>query len=89
MQGMKRVQIERLSVRTALAIGFCVTLGLWLYTGYAFTQRITAGPCKARFPRSTIMSFKAMAYSSANRAPPASGRGHTPDEFSSPRACRS
>ena len=42
MQGMKRVQIERLSVRTALAIGFCVTLGLWLYTGYAFTQRITA-----------------------------------------------
>ena len=38
--GMKRAQIERLSVRTALAIGFCVTLGLWLYTGYAFTQRI-------------------------------------------------
>jgi len=38
--GMKRAQIERLSVRSALAIGFCVTLGLWLYTGYAFTQRI-------------------------------------------------
>ena len=37
---MKRAQIERLSIRTALAIGFCVTLGLWLYTGYAFTQRI-------------------------------------------------
>lgn len=32
--------IERLSIRTALTIGFCVTLGLWLYTGYAFTQRI-------------------------------------------------
>jgi len=27
-------------MRTLLAIGFCVTLGLWLYTGYAFTQRI-------------------------------------------------
>jgi signal transduction histidine kinase len=38
--GMRRAQIERLSVRVALAIGFCVTLGLWLYTGYAFTQRI-------------------------------------------------
>jgi signal transduction histidine kinase len=37
---MKRAQIERLSVRIALAIGFCVTLGLWLYTGYAFTRRI-------------------------------------------------
>jgi signal transduction histidine kinase len=37
---MKRAQIERLSIRTALAIGFAVTLGLWLYTGYAFTQRI-------------------------------------------------
>ena len=39
---MKRAQIERLSIRTALAIGFCVTLGLWLYTGYAFTRRIEA-----------------------------------------------
>ena len=37
---MKRAQIERLSIRTALAIGFCVTLGLWLYTGYSFTHRI-------------------------------------------------
>jgi signal transduction histidine kinase len=37
---MKRAQLERLSVRIALAIGFCVTLGLWLYTGYAFNQRI-------------------------------------------------
>jgi signal transduction histidine kinase len=37
---MKHAHLERLSVRTALAIGFCVTLGLWLYTGYAFTQRI-------------------------------------------------
>lgn len=31
---------ERLSVRVALAIGFCATLGLWLYTGYAFNQRL-------------------------------------------------
>jgi signal transduction histidine kinase len=37
---MKRAQLERVSVRTALAIGFCVTLGLWLYTGYAFGRRI-------------------------------------------------
>jgi signal transduction histidine kinase len=37
---MKQAQIERLSIRTALAIGFCVTLGLWLYTGFSFTQRI-------------------------------------------------
>ena len=37
---MKQAQLERVSVRTALAFGFCVTLGLWLYTGYAFTQRI-------------------------------------------------
>lgn len=37
---MKHAHIERISVRVALAVGFCVTLGLWLYTGYAFTQRI-------------------------------------------------
>jgi signal transduction histidine kinase len=40
MPVMKLAQIERLSIRTALGIGFAVTLGLWLYTGYAFTQRI-------------------------------------------------
>lgn len=32
--------LERLSFRSALAIGFTVTLGLWLYTGYAFDRRI-------------------------------------------------
>lgn len=32
--------IERASFRAALALGFCVTLGLWLYSGYSFTQRI-------------------------------------------------
>jgi signal transduction histidine kinase len=37
---MRHIQIERLSVRAALAVGFCVTLGLWLYTGYAFSRRI-------------------------------------------------
>jgi signal transduction histidine kinase len=39
---MKQTQFERLSIRTALAIGFCVTLGLWLYTGYSFTQRMNS-----------------------------------------------
>jgi signal transduction histidine kinase len=39
---MKQAQLERVSVRTALAIGFGVTLGLWLYTGFTFTQRIAA-----------------------------------------------
>ena len=32
--------LERLSFRSALAIGFAVTLGLWLYTGLAFDRRI-------------------------------------------------
>jgi len=33
-------RLERVSVRAALAIGFAVTLGLWLYTGWEFTNRI-------------------------------------------------
>ena len=33
--------LERLSFRAALAIGFGVTVGLWLYTGYSFDQRIS------------------------------------------------
>lgn len=37
---MKRTELERISVRVALAIGFAVTVGLWLYTGYDFTKRI-------------------------------------------------
>ena len=32
---------ERLTFRAALVIGFGVTLGLWLYTGYSFDRRIT------------------------------------------------
>ena len=56
MRVMMRAQIERLSIRTALAIGFAVTLGLWLYTGYAFTQRIDtvqrdAGEVASRYMR--------------------------------------
>ena len=39
---MKQAQIERRSIRTAVVLGFCLTLGLWLYTGFAFTQRIEA-----------------------------------------------
>ena len=37
MKGAERV---RISVRIALAVGFVGTLGLWLYTNYAFTRRI-------------------------------------------------
>ena len=47
---------ERMSVRVALAIGFCVTLGLWLYTGFVFrTQmedmRRDASEVAARYTR--------------------------------------
>jgi signal transduction histidine kinase len=37
---MDRAQLERLSMRAALALGFCATLGLWLYTDSVFTARI-------------------------------------------------
>ena len=37
---MKRAELERMSVRVALAVGFLGTLGLWLYTNEAFTRRI-------------------------------------------------
>ena len=39
---MKQGQIVRHSIRTALVLGFALTLGLWLYTGFAFTQRISS-----------------------------------------------
>jgi len=53
---MRAAQVERWSVRAALALGFCVTLGLWLYTGYAFTSRIDsvrveASAAAARYTR--------------------------------------
>jgi signal transduction histidine kinase len=44
---MRRAQIERISVRMALAIGFCATLGLWLYTSYTVNQRISAAQSDA------------------------------------------
>ena len=37
---MKRAELERISVRVALAVGFLGTLGLWLYTNDAFTRRV-------------------------------------------------
>jgi hypothetical protein len=37
---MDRSTLERVSVRSALALGFCATFGLWLYTGYLFNRRI-------------------------------------------------
>jgi len=37
---MDRSALERVSVRSALAIGFCATLGLWLDTGYLFNRQI-------------------------------------------------
>ena len=37
---MKQARFERLSIRTTLAIGFSITLGLWFYTDAAFALRI-------------------------------------------------
>ena len=37
---MKRAELERISVRVALAVGFLGTLGLWLYTNEAFSRRL-------------------------------------------------
>jgi signal transduction histidine kinase len=53
---MLRPDFERNSVRVALAVGFCVTLGLWLYTGYDFRTRIEtvqrdAATISARYTR--------------------------------------
>ena len=53
---MLGASFERMSVRAALAIGFCVTLGLWLYTGFVFrTQmedmRRDASEVAARYTR--------------------------------------
>lgn len=38
--GSSPATLERLTFRAALVIGFGVTLGLWLYTSYAFDRRI-------------------------------------------------
>lgn len=37
---MNRAELERISVRLALAVGFLGTLGLWLFTNDAFSRRI-------------------------------------------------
>ena len=39
---MRQAQIERRSIRTVVVLGFGLTLGLWLYTGFAFSQRINS-----------------------------------------------
>jgi signal transduction histidine kinase len=37
----------RVTIRTALLLGFGLTLGIWLFTGYYFTQRIREGDERA------------------------------------------
>ena len=39
---MRRDPLERLTIRAALVLGFGLVLGLWLFTGYAFTRRMAA-----------------------------------------------
>ena len=41
MRRMRRVLLGRLTIRTALGLAFGLSLGLWLFTGYAFTTRLT------------------------------------------------
>jgi len=40
MRRMRRVLLGRLTIRTALGLAFGLSLGLWLFTGYAFTTRL-------------------------------------------------
>lgn len=37
---MDRAQVERISARTALGVGFAITIGLWTYTGFAVSQQL-------------------------------------------------
>jgi signal transduction histidine kinase len=39
---MRRNPLGGLTIKAALTIGFSLTLGLWLFTGYRLTQRVTA-----------------------------------------------
>jgi signal transduction histidine kinase len=53
---MRRAAVEGWSFRAALALGFTVTLGLWLYTGYSFASRMEevrrdAGEVASRYMR--------------------------------------
>lgn len=38
---MTRVGLDGLTIKTALAIGFTLTVGVWAFTGYSFTQRMS------------------------------------------------
>jgi signal transduction histidine kinase len=38
---MARWPTQRLTIRAALVLGFSLTLGLWLYAGYQFTERLS------------------------------------------------
>jgi len=44
---MRRDPLERLTIRAALVLGFGLVLGLWLFTGYAFTTRLAAAEARA------------------------------------------
>jgi signal transduction histidine kinase len=39
---VSRIPLEGLTIKAALALGFGLTLGLWLFTGYYFTRRMSA-----------------------------------------------
>jgi signal transduction histidine kinase len=41
-QAVKRIGLEGLTIKAALALGFGLTLGVWLFTGYYFAQRMSA-----------------------------------------------
>ena len=41
MNRMRRDPLERLTIRAALVLGFGLVVGLWVFTGYAFTNRMT------------------------------------------------
>ena len=71
---MSRDHIERASFRAALALGFCVTLGLWVYTGYAFSTTIArveqqATQVAARYTRAQelLSTLRAQVLTSAVR----------------------
>jgi len=38
---VRRDPLERLTIRAALVLGFGLVVGLWLFTGYAFTSRLS------------------------------------------------
>jgi signal transduction histidine kinase len=40
MRRMRRVLLARLTIRTALGLGFGLSLGLWIFTGYTYTARL-------------------------------------------------